>query len=122
MAKVLTKERLIQYNYNNPPRIFLGRRQDVQERYEQMSRKEKELFIQKVATSLICKSYFIIENDFPYNVEPGIKHLLLFSNNPAIFNTIRIMYRDKLITYWVNMPDNCSIKLIPHAHIFINCD
>ena len=119
---VLTKDSLTQYTYKNPPRIFLGRRAEIQARYDNSSKETKEAFIKTVITKLLSNSYLIVENDFPYNVEQGIKHLLLFSNNTTIFNTIRFMYGDKLITFWVNMPNNCSIKLVPHAHIFVECD
>ena len=70
--------------------------------------------------NLLQNKYYLNLNDFPYNVEENIEHWLLWWNNNLDIDEIIIKkFGNKVITYWVNFPENNSISDIKHAHIFV---
>ena len=66
--------------------------------------------------------YIIRQNDFPYDLEPNIKHYILWLKDESLDVEIILLennfiFNDNLIWYR-NSPENRSIKNIVHYHIF----
>lgn len=67
----------------------------------------------------------ILPNDFPYSVEEGIKHILLWSQIPLsqsyIEEILEANYGSKTYewVYFVNPPEIQSVRKLPHVHVFM---
>ncbi|KAI9021634.1 hypothetical protein CLU79DRAFT_752541 [Phycomyces nitens] len=67
----------------------------------------------------------ILPNDFPYSVDPGIKHILLWSQAPLsteyVIELLEENYGSKKWewVYFVNPPETQSVRLLPHVHVFM---
>lgn len=67
----------------------------------------------------------ILPNDFPYSVEDGIQHILLWSQIPLardyIENILETNFgsQDYEWVYWVNPPEIQSVRKLPHVHVFM---
>jgi hypothetical protein len=67
----------------------------------------------------------ILPNDFPYSVEEGISHILLWSQIPLASDYIEQIlesnYGHKLYewVYFVNPPEIQSVRKLPHVHVFM---
>ena len=119
---MLSKEKLCCYNCKNPPKHALGRKKHIQIMYEAKFKdtRNKEIFIDSINYILKENKYYFVENDFPYNVECGIKHMVCWYKNENIDHIIESLKgKYSIITYWENIPQNKSIAHINHIHIFI---
>lgn len=65
----------------------------------------------------------ILPNDFPYSVEEGIHHILLWSQIPLsrdyIQEILESNYGDYEWVYFVNPPEIQSVRKLPHVHVFM---
>lgn len=67
----------------------------------------------------------ILANDFPYSVEKGIEHILLWSQIPLsrdyIEDILESNYGSKSYqwVYFVNPPEIQSVRKLPHVHVFM---
>ncbi|CAO3638881.1 unnamed protein product [Mucor fragilis] len=67
----------------------------------------------------------ILPNDFPYSVEEGIKHILIWSQLPLspsyIEEILETNYGSKTYewVYFVNPPEIQSVRKLPHVHVFM---
>ena len=117
----LSSKSLKTFSYNNPPSSGMSRSADIQKCYDKhMADTEActkfKKYIKKILSS---KEFYIQKNDFPYLLDEGIEHLLFWTTD--ISNALIIiptMFKQKLITFWKNRPNNCSIPEINHIHIF----
>jgi len=148
MVTKMTWEFLSQFNYNNPPKIGLGRSPEVMEQY---NAHKKNLIMDSIdINNYINNKYFskqkswhfnnqnlyIDENAFPYYCADNIKHYVMWIN--LIDNSVEDKYHAELRLYICNnlfegdesnMDDNCiyfqnipeqrSIKGVPHLQIFV---
>ncbi len=118
---ILTEKILKQYSNKNPPTSALGRNEIIQKKYDEFKNNQNltENFLKKIKIQIKENNYYLHENDFPYNVDNNIKHLLLWYVDDNIINDILLNLKNKLITYWINNNDNKSIQEINHIHIFV---
>ena len=119
---MLSIEDLQLYSKENPPIKTLGRKKEILDSYLKFNStpENKNNFISNVHQNLLQNKYYLHLNDFPYNVEDNIEHWLLWWNNNLDIDEIIIKkFDNKVITYWVNFPENNSISDIKHAHIFV---
>lgn len=110
------------YSKENPPLKTLGRTEEIDKSYIKFNsdKKNKEQFVNSINEFLLKQDYYFHLNHFPYNVEPNIEHWLLWWNKTLNINKLIISkFSNKVITYWVNLPNNNSINDIKHAHIFV---
>ena len=125
------------FNHLNPPLdIKFGRTDKDEELYIQHSQnlKQEGIKIEEYICGNILKNSLVkyTYNRFPYNLEPGIKHDLLWikpghcltiqevqkiikENNPGICLETQCVY-------FKNIPRNQSIRAIEHYQIFIKLD
>ncbi|KAI8985863.1 hypothetical protein BDB01DRAFT_786592 [Pilobolus umbonatus] len=67
----------------------------------------------------------VLPNDFPYSVDPGIDHILIWSQEPLqaeyIESILESRYDRTLYewVYFVNPPEWQSVRRLPHVHVFI---
>lgn len=67
----------------------------------------------------------ILPNDFPYSVEEGISHILLWSQIPLSRDYIEDILESKYghkeyeWVYFVNPPEIQSVRKLPHVHVFM---
>lgn len=119
---MLTREELCFYDCKNPPKHGLGRKKHIEKKYEEKFKdtRNKDKFIDSINNILKQKKYHFVENDFPYDIEEGIKHMVCWYKNENIENIIQILKgKYTIITYWENLSQNKSIMHINHIHIFI---
>lgn len=119
---------LKQFNCNNPPSMQLSRKSTVEDRYKKHrdNLKKNSISIHEYITNDVIKDnrYVFVQNTFPYNVEDGIKHDLLWINPKYeisidfISMLITCRYPDKDIVFFKNATTFQSIKSISHYHIF----
>jgi hypothetical protein len=110
------------YSKENPPLKTLGRNEEINKSYIKFNsdKKNKEQFIKTINECLLKQDYYFHLNHFPYNIEPHIEHLLLWWRKDINIDKLIISkFNNKVITYWINLPDNNSITDIKHAHIFV---
>ena len=127
-----------QFNFTNPPRIVLGRREDVDSKY-----KEDCQIIKANGGALkhLTKKYLSNGNDYnmtlnnyPYYMEDGVVHYVIwfkgdkfyrYNNISAIENIVRDYINMNNIdsgsdyVYYQNIEELRSIPSIPHLHVFI---
>ncbi|KAI9478782.1 MAG: hypothetical protein EXX96DRAFT_572269 [Benjaminiella poitrasii] len=67
----------------------------------------------------------ILPNDFPYSVDPGIEHILIWSKEPLASDVVESILEKKYGSsiwewvYFVNPPEWQSIPRLPHVHVFM---
>lgn len=113
---------LRQFNYENPPCTQLRRSANVQSMYDQFSKTSgPKAFIEGVKQRIKKEKYILLENMFPYDVEPPIQHKCLwYEDNLSREEVQAIIDQQNMecITFFEN-PDNLkSIKDVKHYHIF----
>ena len=69
-------------------------------------------------------SVIILPNDFPYSVEAGIQHILIWSQTPLASSYIEEILQKNYgpsyeWVYWVNPPEIQSVRKLPHVHVFL---
>ena len=120
---MLTRQDLKQFNFENPPDFALQRTEEVQKKYDEyMLDKRNTLgFLDIVREKMEGKKFCLLKNDFPYDIEEGITHLVCWytEENPhSIISKMNSEY--DVITCWRNKPKNCSVPEIKHIHFFVN--
>lgn len=119
---------LQQYNFESPPSIQFKRKSNIEVDYQ------KHLTIlkrQEINVSDYIKSkafpnnekYTFLKNNFPYDIEDGIEHWLLWLNPDFKISDLDIkkIVEEKMGTnsvYFCNIKANQSIPSIRHCHIF----
>lgn len=66
--------------------------------------------------------YVLRPCDFPYELEKGITHMLLWCNPKFMIDPIQKaqqIFENKECVIFENNPDNRSVKKIRHSHIFL---
>lgn len=143
-------EKLKQFNCN-PPDYVLPRTKEVEAKYKIHSDwiKSKGLTISEYIKSTVFNDnvnylkHRVSLNTFPYNLEKGIKHYLIwfnpkFTNNDENFNSPEYSkfiedyiiksaypegkYPDLEFIYFENLPDNRSVNGVRHIHVFVKCN
>ena len=127
-----------QFNFTNPPRIVLGRSEDVDSKYKEDS---KIIKANGGAFKHLTKKYLsngydynMTLNNYPYYMEDGVVHYVIwfkgdkfcrYNNSSAIENIVRdfidrndINSRNDYV-YYQNIEELRSIPSIPHLHVFI---
>ena len=109
------------FNFEKPPTSQLPRDEVIQNSYDiHMSNSDAcDKFKKNIKVTLASSPIFVQKNDFPYKVDEGITHFLVWTTD--LSNAIVIipkMFSDNLITFWKNLPSNCSIPEIDHIHVF----
>lgn len=122
--------------HRNPPTVALNRSPTVQQEYDEFKEKtdnvsltiERRLFKDSVSV------YRYVPNSFPYNIEPGIEHNLLWvnpnltadKNNRVIFTNDTIVNEiiksetdGREYIYFKNKQHNASVQGIIHYHVFV---
>ncbi|KAL0087993.1 hypothetical protein J3Q64DRAFT_1621695, partial [Phycomyces blakesleeanus] len=67
----------------------------------------------------------ILPNDFPYDVQEGISHILIWSRLPLTRSQIQQILEEKYgqesweWVFWVNPPEIQSVRKLPHVHVFL---
>ena len=138
-------EFLRQFDYNNPPRICLGRSCEVMEKYEihkaELSREQIDIntYIDRKYFMGNNKKFIIDNNIFPYYCEDNVKHYVMWINlNIGVDNSLGENYHQELrnyicknlfngdesemtdnCIYFQNIPEQRSVKCIPHLQIFV---
>lgn len=71
------------------------------------------------------KPILVLPNDFPYSVDPGIEHILIWSKEPLSADYVESVLDDRYGSqiwewiYFVNPPEWQSVPSLPHVHIFM---
>lgn len=127
-----------QFNFTNPPRIVLGRSEEVDSKYKRDSKIIKEnggaqKHLEKKYLSR-DNDYYMTLNNYPYYLEDGVIHYVIWFkgenfgkyNNPAEINNIIKDYvslndiSDKCeYIFYQNIEELRSIPSIPHLHVFM---
>ncbi|KAI7905308.1 uncharacterized protein BX663DRAFT_559482 [Cokeromyces recurvatus] len=97
-----------------------------------LSTKLKEFVNTTTTTEVVIDPYrpkvIILPNDFPYSVDKGIQHILLWSQTPLARNyieeTLESNYGRKSYewVYFVNPSEIQSVRKLPHVHVFCVLD
>ena len=119
---MISKEELVCFDVSNPPHKMLGREKKIQEKYETFTKDKKnsKQFIAGIKEKLKETTYYFIENDFPYHIEPCIKHMICWYKNTDCQSVIKNIQSDySILTYWENLSENRSIMEVNYIHIFI---
>lgn len=120
------------FTVESPPTYALGRLPEVEERYTRHRDHINESSFYTSIADYIAKDvigdndYVFVENEFPYKVEEGIKHYLLWISKKAHGKydpETLIKNREEIITckeftYYRNFKNNASIFEIEHYHVF----
>ena len=120
------------FTVESPPTYALGRLPEVEERYTRHRNHINESSFYKSIADYIIKDvigdneYVFVENEFPYKVETGIKHYLLWISKEAQgkYNVESLIKsRSEIVsssefTYYRNFKNNASIFEVEHYHIF----
>lgn len=67
----------------------------------------------------------ILPNDFPYSVDPGITHVLIWSKVPLSKEHVETLLDETYganvyeWSFFVNPPETQSIPSMPHVHVFM---
>ena len=120
---------LSKYGPNNPPTVKLYRTDEMENKYmEHLSELKKNNiqthdYIMKTAFPN-REPYSLLPNTFPYDLQKGILHWLLWvsPNVDLELDTIKRIIYDKFgsnCVFFRNISTNQSIKSISHYHIFI---
>ena len=117
----LSLNTLKSFSYDNPPAFPLERSMEIQTCYDKhMTNTEAcSEFKKSIKNILSSNKFHIQKNDFPYFIEEGVEHLLFWTTDLSYaLNVIPTMFKSNLITFWKNLPNNCSIPEINHIHVF----
>tara|TARA_Y100000389_G_C17460340_1_gene521227 strand:+ start:1092 stop:1493 length:402 start_codon:yes stop_codon:yes gene_type:complete len=120
------------FTVESPPTYALGRLPEVEERYTRHCNQIKSSEYYKSIVDYIQKDvlgdkeYVFTENEFPYKVEDGIKHYLLWISKKAhgkydpakLISKRKEILESKEFTYYRNYKNNASIYEIEHYHVF----
>jgi hypothetical protein len=123
------------FTIDSPPTYALGRHAEVEERYTRhRDQINSSPFYSSIADYILKdvlkdNEFVFTENEFPYKVEEGITHYLLWVSKKASgkFNIDSLIKSQKQImdckefTYYRNYKNNASIYEIEHYHIFAKC-
>jgi hypothetical protein len=113
---------LRQFTFENPPTKQLFRRPVIQNLYDQFSKtKGPETFIQGLKSRLETEKYILIENMFPYDLQPPIQHSCIWYNGELTKQEVEAIIKEKeidYITFFENPTDLKSVKEIKHYHLF----
>jgi hypothetical protein len=115
--------------------IKLHRTTEIEEKYVLHTKMVKEMYgnIDTYILKEVIKNneILLIDNAFPYSVQPGIKHKLLWispSSKTPIDNIVDAqnyiethlwIYADNPVIIFVNCENNKSVKSIAHFHVFV---
>ena len=141
---MLTWQRLKTFSYSNPPRVILGRSDEVNETY---TKHRILLEKQEIDVSTFILGKYFMNNDeyngkkfvfdknmFPYLCEDNIEHNILWIHdsielNDEVLEKIKRLICHKYFTSQEDMDKNCvyfrnieqlrSVKGVPHIHIFV---
>tara|TARA_B110001469_G_scaffold107674_1_gene107992 strand:+ start:60 stop:527 length:468 start_codon:yes stop_codon:yes gene_type:complete len=127
-----------EFSWDLPPRIVLGRSQEVDDKYLQ-----HRLYLSKngitgydnIMKLFVSDATYVLEhNNFPYYMEEGISHYVVWIN-PKDEETWKRNEIEELVThelfegnresmlldtvYFQNIPELRSIKAISHIHVFV---
>lgn len=67
----------------------------------------------------------VLPNDFPYSVEPGVEHILIWSQTPLKESYVVEILEERYGSskwewvYFVNPPETQSVRRLPHVHVFM---
>ena len=117
----LSPSTLKNFSFQDPPTYQLPRNPEIQKQYDNHMKNKEACahFKEKVKKTLCEKALFIQKNDFPYQTDKGISHFLVWTTNvQEAIHEIPNIFSGKLITFWKNLPTNCSIPEIDHIHVF----
>lgn len=70
-------------------------------------------------------NYLVLKNDFPYSVDPGIDHILIWSKKPLAEEQVTEILEDRYgsetweWSFFVNPPQWQSVPTLPHTHVFL---
>ena len=120
------------FTMDSPPTYALGRLPEVEERYTRhrnqiMSNVHYSSVADYILKDVIRDNNFVfVENEFPYKVEDGIKHYLLWISKKAhgkydpakLISERKEILKSKEFTYYRNYKNNASIYEIEHYHVF----
>ena len=127
-----------QFNFTNPPRIVLGRSEEVDSKYKKDSKIIKanggaKKHLEKKYLSR-GNDYYMTLNNYPYYLEDRVIHYVIWFkgenfgkyNNPTEINNIIKDYvslndiSDKCeYIFYQNIEELRSIPSIPHLHVFM---
>ena len=127
-----------QFNFTNPPRIVLGRSEDVDSKYKEDSQiiKANGGAFKHLTKKYLSNGddYNMTLNNYPYYMEDGVVHYVIwfkgdkfyrYNNSSAIENIVRdfidrndINSRNDYV-YYQNIEELRSIPSIPDLHVFI---
>ena len=119
---MLSIAQLQKFNLENPPKVGLSRKIDVQRKYDKFleNPENTKRFVEKVKEDIVGKKYLLLENNFPYYVEEGIEHRVCWFTDSDPHEIIReLNTKMDVISCWRNIPANCSILAIKHLHVFV---
>ena len=120
---------IVQYHLNGPPRYVFTRHPDIQTKYLQHKKINSPLMPHIVEKYLQNKKWVIVDNEFPYYMDDGIHHKILWispqitKNKQQIDKIIRSytkMYHYDQYIYFENPTETRTIHGITHYHILIN--
>ena len=120
---MLTHTTLQKFSLTNPPSFALQREKEVQKKYDIVMKDKERManFLEDVKRELETEKFYLVENDFPYFTEKGIKHLVCWYKDydPCMIDR-ELRTKFGVITCWKNKPANCSISEVSHIHVFIH--
>jgi hypothetical protein len=66
----------------------------------------------------------MLPNDFPYSIEPGVEHILIWSKEALQADQVEAILdanygRMWEWTFFINPPKYQSVKRLPHVHVFL---
>ena len=120
------------FTVQSPPTYALGRLPEVEERYTRhRDHINSSSFYSSIADYIVKdvigdnESVFV-ENEFPYKVEKGIKHYLLWISKSAqgkydiesLIKSRPEIVSSREFTYYRNFKNNASIFEVEHYHVF----
>ena len=129
---MISWDTLKQFSVVNPPNERLYRTEETEKKYTRHRENVKENYgsvakylIHKMFSKEACdKRMVFIENTFPYNTEPNIKHMLVwinptYSENAKEVNSFIKENTSNPFIYFKNNKQNKTILEIEHYHVFI---
>lgn len=118
----MNSQELKKYNWLNPPKDTLPRKESVLRAYECYQKTEGyNMFIVGLKQKLENEPIVFIPNTFPYDVKHPIKHSCLWYRGilePKNVESFLRLNNIDYITFFENEPEFKSIKSISHYHIF----
>lgn len=120
---MISTSALCQFNSDNPPKITITREKKIQKLYDNFceDQQNRKRFISRVKDILEDSDYYFVDNDYPYHIEPNIKHMICWYKKGNPKHIIENIGKELcVLTYWENLLFNKSIPDINHIHVFIN--